>query len=89
MTYSGSWKSARHGAYAGDARPLRDPGRRDGDDDLHRHRLTWYGPVGPTRGKARVSIDGRYVKTVDLHRTGFTAHAASSEVAGRSAARTR
>jgi hypothetical protein len=39
--------------------------------------VTWFGPVGPTRGKARVSIDGVVVKTVDLHRRTFTAHVAA------------
>ena len=39
-------------------------------------RVTWYGPVGPTRGKAKVSIDGTYVRTVDLHASGFTARKA-------------
>ena len=39
-------------------------------------KIVWYGPVGPTRGKARVSIDGRVVRTVDLHRGGFSAHVA-------------
>ena len=36
----------------------------------------WYGPTGPTRGTARVFIDGRYAKTVDLRRSSFSAHVA-------------
>ena len=32
----GPWKSARHGGYAGDARQVRDQGRRDGDAHVHR-----------------------------------------------------
>ena len=39
-------------------------------------RIVWYGPVGPTRGKARILVDGVAVRTVDLHRSGFTGHAA-------------
>ena len=31
------------------------------------------GPVGPTRGKARVYIDGKAVATVDLRRSTFQA----------------
>jgi hypothetical protein len=34
------------------------------------------GPTGPTRGTARVFIDGAYVKTVDLRRSSFSAHVA-------------
>ena len=39
-------------------------------------RVSWFGPVGPTRGRARISIDGHVVKTVDLHRSNFDARAA-------------
>ena len=34
------------------------------------------GPVGPTRGRARVFIDGALVKIVDLQRSSFTARKA-------------
>ena len=29
--------------------------------------IAWIGPVGPTRGSARVYLDGKYVKTVSTH----------------------
>ena len=35
--------------------------------------ISWYGPTGPTRGKAQVKIDGRVVATVDLHASAFHA----------------
>lgn len=35
--------------------------------------VAWAGPVGPTRGKARVYIDGQLVTTVDLYRSAFSA----------------
>jgi hypothetical protein len=35
--------------------------------------IAWVGPTGPTRGSARVYIDGRYVRTVDLRRSTFRA----------------
>ena len=38
--------------------------------------VTWYGPVGPTRGRARVSVDGKLVRTVDLRSSSFTARKA-------------
>ena len=37
--------------------------------------IAWVGPTGPTRGKARVYIDGVYVKTVDLRRSTYHARA--------------
>jgi hypothetical protein len=35
--------------------------------------IAWAGPVGPTRGKARVYIDGQLITTVDLYRSAFSA----------------
>jgi len=35
--------------------------------------VAWAGPVGPTRGKARVIVDGRLVATVDTYRATFNA----------------
>lgn len=35
--------------------------------------IAWIGPVGPTRGTARVYIDGKAVATVDLRRSTFQA----------------
>ena len=35
--------------------------------------IAWVGPTGPTRGKARVYVDGAYIRTVDLHRSSFHA----------------
>ena len=33
--------------------------------------IAWYGPTGPTRGRAKVLIDGRAVATVDLRASTF------------------
>lgn len=33
--------------------------------------VAWVGPVGPTRGKAKVYIDGTYVATVDMYRSAY------------------
>jgi hypothetical protein len=35
--------------------------------------VAWVGPVGPTRGKAKVYIDGSYIATVDTYRSSFVA----------------
>lgn len=81
VTYTGHWKTARHGSYAGDAVRYATGNGSTATIAFTGTAVTWYGPVGPTRGKARISIDGTYVRTVDLHRSNFTAHAA---VFGRS-----
>jgi hypothetical protein len=33
--------------------------------------VAWVGPVGPTRGQAKVYLDGSYVTTVNLYRSSF------------------
>ncbi len=76
VAYTGTWKSARHHAYAGDAVRYATGAGATATIAFTGTRVVWYGPVGPTRGKVRISIDGTYVKTVDLHRRSFTAHAA-------------
>ncbi|MGH2475333.1 MAG: N-acetylmuramoyl-L-alanine amidase, partial [Candidatus Limnocylindrales bacterium] len=38
-------------------------------------RVVWNGPTGPTRGKAKIYVDGRYIRTVDLRRGSFDARA--------------
>ena len=37
--------------------------------------MSWYGARGPWSGKARVSIDGRSLGTVDTHATSSTGRA--------------
>ncbi len=76
VTYAGSWKSARHEGYAGDRVKYATKSGATATLTFTGKKVVWYGPVGPTRGKARVSIDGKVVKTVNLHRTGFAAHVA-------------
>ena len=35
--------------------------------------MAWVGPVGPTRGKAKVYLDGVYVATIDAYRSSYAA----------------
>jgi len=76
VTYTGGWKSARHRGYAGHTVRYATGAGATATLTFTGSRVTWYGPVGPTRGKARVSIDGTDVRTVDLHRRSFAARAA-------------
>jgi Transglycosylase-like domain len=73
IVYRSTWRTASFASYsrghvkystkAGATATLRFSGRGIG----------WVGPTGPTRGSARVYIDGRYVRTVDLRRSTFRA----------------
>ena len=71
IAYSGSWRPARHSGYAGSAVRYATTAGATAAITFTGTRIAWYGPVGPTRGKARVSIDGAEVKTVDLRRSSF------------------
>ena len=35
-------------------------------------RVVWYGPKGPTRGKAKIYLNGVYKKTVDLYASSYS-----------------
>jgi hypothetical protein len=73
IDYAGTWKSARHGAYAGKAVRYATGVGATASITFTGSRIAWNGPVGPTRGKARVSVDGEVVKTVNLNRSSFEA----------------
>ena len=71
IDYSGRWASAAYPAYsAGHVRYAGVAGARASLTFLGRS-ITWYGPVGPTRGRARIVFDGKPVKVVDLRRSAF------------------
>ena len=76
ITYSGTWRMASHPSYAGDKAKYSTKAGATASFAFSGSKVVWYGPVGPTRGKARVFIDGTYVKTVDLHARSFTARKA-------------
>lgn len=73
ITYAGSWKSASYARYAGGAARYATVAGARATFAFTGSRVTWYGPVGPTRGQAKISIDGAYVKTVNLYRRSFKA----------------
>jgi hypothetical protein len=75
ITYTGPWKTARHRTYAGNAVKYATARGATATLTFTGSKVTWYGPVGPTRGKARVTIDGKVIKTVDLRRKAFDARA--------------
>lgn len=76
ITYTGSWRTARHNAYAGDKVRYATAKGASATFTFTGSRVTWYGPTGPTRGKAKVFVDGEYVKTVNLRRGSFDARSA-------------
>lgn len=76
IRYDGAWSIARHPAYAGDAVRYATGGGARATITFDGHAVTWFGPVGPTRGQARVLVDGKLVTTVDLYSRAFRARKA-------------
>jgi len=71
ITYTGSWSSASHRGYRGGKVAWATADGATATMTFDGSAVTWYGPMGPTRGKAIVRIDGVVVKTVDLRASRF------------------
>jgi hypothetical protein len=76
IAYTGSWRSAGHAGYVGDRVRYATAKGASATLEFTGRKVVWYGPTGPTRGKARVFIDGKHVKTVDLYERSFDPRAA-------------
>ena len=76
ITYTGTWRSASHRGYAGGAARYATAAGATASLTFTGTKVIWYGPVGPTRGEARIHIDGAYVTTVNLSRSSFLARKA-------------
>src|SRR5215813_10478256 len=73
IAYTGTWTLAGHRGYIGGHVKFADAAGAKASLSFKGSAVTWIGPVGPTRGKARVWIDGKYVTTVDTHAKTFRA----------------
>jgi hypothetical protein len=73
ITYALGWKTAAYPSYSGHEVTYATRTGASATFAFAGNGIAWYGPVGPTRGKARVYIDGKAIATVDLHRTDFSA----------------
>jgi hypothetical protein len=73
IAYSGDWAFARHAAYQGGRVRYATDAGATATITLTGRGISWIGPQGPTRGKARISVDGKVVATVDLGSSRFRA----------------
>jgi hypothetical protein len=73
IAYKPTWSTARHSAYGGDR--VRYATRKGASATITftGTGIAWIGPVGPTRGTARIYVDGKAVKSVNLRRSTFHA----------------
>jgi Transglycosylase SLT domain len=76
IAYRGTWRTAGFAGYAGDAAKYATKAGATATFTFSGTKVVWYGPVGPTRGAARVLVDGTYLKTVNLYARSFTARKA-------------
>ncbi|MFI5292402.1 MAG: hypothetical protein ACHQ02_06015, partial [Candidatus Limnocylindrales bacterium] len=76
IAYRGTWRTAGSSRYAGNAAMYDTKAGATATFRFSGSKVVWYGPVGPTRGKAKVLVDGTYLKTVDLFAHSFTARTA-------------
>jgi hypothetical protein len=71
VVYASAWREAPYPAYAGrNARWTNEKGATATFTFTGRT-VAWFGPYGPTRGRANVYIDGQLVGTVDLYAPRF------------------
>jgi len=73
ITYRLAWSTARYSAYSGQQVKYATRTGASATITFTGTGIAWMGPVGPTRGTARVYIDGKAVATVDLRRSVFVA----------------
>lgn len=73
IDWSGSWGIARHGGYQGGKAHFATRAGATATITVTARAVSWVGPVGPTRGKARIYVDGTAVATVDLRASRFRA----------------
>ena len=71
VRWSGSWALASYRSYLGGRVHWSKTRGNIATIAFRGSAVAWAGPVGPTRGKARVYIDGKFVATVDLRRATF------------------
>lgn len=71
ITYSDGWSVATHRLYTGGSVHYARTRNATASLRFVGSGVTWLGPKGPTRGKANVYIDGRFVRAIDLYAPRF------------------
>lgn len=75
ITYRFTWSTAAYSAYSGHEVKYATRTGASATVTFDGTGIAWLGPVGPTRGTARVYIDGHAIANVDLRRSTFQPHA--------------
>jgi len=67
VRYTGSWGTASHTAYIGGKARYATAAGATATIRFTGRAISLVGPLGPTRGSARIYVDGQYVGVVSLH----------------------
>ena len=73
IVYRDTWSIAKYPAYSADQVRYATRTGASATISFTGTGFAWVGPVGPTRGTARIFIDGKAVANVDLRRSSFKA----------------
>ena len=69
MHYTGTWGLSTSAIYVGGKAKISSRANSTASVSFRGNRVGWYARLGPAYGSAKVYIDGRYVKTVNMHAT--------------------
>jgi hypothetical protein len=73
LRWSGSWRRTSGSKYLGGYVHSTNSNGPSASISFSGASVSWVGPVGPTRGKSKIYIDGAYVATVDQYRSTYVA----------------
>jgi hypothetical protein len=73
IRWAGTWAFVSNNSYLGKRAHWSKASSANGLIAFEGTGIAWAGPVGPTRGQARIYIDGKHVATVDTHRSVYRA----------------
>jgi hypothetical protein len=73
ISYHYGWPTAKYATYSGDTVHYSTRIGASASLTFKGNGIAWIGPVGPTRGTARIFVDGKVVANVDLRRSTFQA----------------
>lgn len=73
ITYTGRWRLAAGSGYVGGSVKYATARGAKASVTFTGRSVALIGPKGPTRGRARIYLDGAYVKTINLYRTTYRA----------------
>jgi hypothetical protein len=71
VRYTGRWFTTHHSAYLGGKARAADQRSARASITFSGTGIAWTGPIGPTRGSAKVYLDGRLIRTVNAYATRF------------------